>query len=148
MQTVLGMKPELPGDYKIAEVFLKVAAEQLLEEKDVKSTFALAEVMGKIASEHKDSKIRWHANHELAQAALKTGNEDLSALVLATQFDRSLHDDDPIVRGNASYYVGALAEKNPSLFNDAKNKLTKMSIESTDDRVLHNARAWLKELGK
>ena len=148
MQTVLGMKPELQGDYKIAEIFLKVAGEELTEAKDAKSTFALAEAIGKIATEHGDSKIRWQANHELAEAALKTGNNDLSAWVLANQFDRSLHDNDPIVRGNASYYVGALAEKNPPLMDDAKNKLTQISAESTDPRVLHNARAWLKEFSR
>ena len=144
MKAVINMKPELKGDYEIAQVFLKVAGEQLLAEQDPHAAFALAEIMAKVATGHSDDKLRWYAGHELAQTALHTGNDDLSALVLTTQYDRALHDTDTVVRGNASYYVGAIAEKHPALLPDAKQKLQTLNTESTDSKVLHNADAWLK----
>ena len=146
MKTILDMEPTLEGDYRIAEVFLKVAGEQLVAEKNLNSAFALTEAMESVATRHSDQKMRWYANHELAEAALKTGSDSLSAWVLATQHDRALNDPDPIVRGNASYYVGAIPEKHPTLALTAKNMLEQLRTKSTDSRVLHNANAWLKTI--
>lgn len=147
MGNLLALKPEFEGDYKVAEVFLKVAGEQLVEEKNLNAAFALTEAMQTVATAHPDQKVRWFANHELSQAALKAGGDLLPSWVLATQHDRALNDSDAIVRANASYYVGAIAEKHPALAPKTKDMLEQLRTKSNDDRVLHNANAWLKLIG-